>query len=124
MSMAILYRRIGSDAAVGTRVLANRRAVRIEPDFAPEGSVDIDLIGHGECESTKKPPEADPEAVGTGTRVENGETVFGGCRGDQNVGIAAPGDSPKRGEDEQTGGGEGGDVMLASAEHDGGDQSQ
>ena len=69
-------------ALLGRGVLVDRRAVRIEPDFAPERSMDIDLIGHGECESTEKPPKADPEAVYAGTRVEDGETVCRACRGD------------------------------------------
>ena len=56
-------------------MLLGRRGFRIEPDFAPENSVDIDLIGHGEYESKEKPHEADPEAIGARGRVEDGETA-------------------------------------------------
>lgn len=58
-------------------MLLDRRGFQIQRDLAPEEAVNIDLIGHDECDSEEKPHEADPEAVGPGCRVEDSETV---CR--------------------------------------------
>src|SRR5207249_9477356 len=53
--------------------LLGRRRFRNEPDFAPEGAMDVDLVSDHQADADGEPDEAEAEAIGTGGRVEGGQ---------------------------------------------------